>query len=77
MPAVTNTLRSGDQATFQRIGRRLIAIGILVWGVWLIAKLSGGDPQLRYFLPVHLLGVIPGAILSRWSSVKQWRNRRS
>ena len=61
--------------SFQRIGRRLILAGILVWGVWLTVRLLGGEPQLEYFLPLHLLGVVPGSILSRWSAVKQWRKK--
>jgi hypothetical protein len=61
--------------TFQRLGRWLIVAGILVWGVWLIVKLTGGEPQLEYFLPLHLSGVIPGSIMSRWGSIKGWRKR--
>lgn len=60
----------------QRLGRWLILAGALVWGVWLAVKLLGGEPQVEYFLPVHLSGVIPGSIMSRWGAVKRWLTRR-
>lgn len=72
MPPVTDTVGDSRAANLQRMGRPLIVAGILVWGVWVIVKLTGGDPQLEYFLPFHLLGVIPGSILSRWATVKRW-----
>jgi hypothetical protein len=77
MLLVTATATTAANAGLERTGRWLIAAGILVWGVWLIAKLAGGQPQIGYFLPLHLLGVIPGAIMSRWSAVRRWRNRSS
>jgi hypothetical protein len=77
MLAVTATASTASRAGLERIGRWMIVAGVLVWGVWLIVKLTGGQPHLEYFLPTHLLGVIPGAIFSRWSKVQRWRNRRS
>jgi hypothetical protein len=69
---VTETTLDAREANLQRLGRWLILAGILVWGVWLVVKLTGGEPQLEYFLPVHLLGVIPGSLMSRWSALKKW-----
>ena len=63
-------------AQIQRLGRWLILAGVLVWGVWLAVKLLGGEPQVEFFLPVHLSGVIPGSIMSRWGAVKRWLTRR-
>ena len=72
---VINTIKSADAATLERIGRWLILVGVLVWGVWLVAKLSDGEPQLEYFLPIHLAVVVPGSILSRWSTLSRWRQK--
>jgi hypothetical protein len=52
--------------TLRKAGRLLIAAGVLVWAVYAVVWLAGGDPDVRQFLPFHLAGVIPGAILSRW-----------
>ena len=71
---VTDIALETREASIQRTGRWMIVAGVLVWGVWLIAKLIGGEPELQYFLPLHLLGVIPGSILSRWSALKRWRD---
>ena len=64
---VTQIIKRADAVTLERIGRGLIVVGVLVWVIWLVVKLTGGRPQLEYFLPIHLAGVVPGAILSRWS----------
>ena len=69
---MTQTIKRADAATLERIGRRLIVVGVLVWVVWLAVKLAGGRPQLEYYLPFHLAGVVPGAILSRWSVLRRW-----
>ncbi len=69
---MTDTAIRTRQDHVQLLGRWLILAGVLVWGVWLIVKLTGGDPQLEYFLPLHLGGVIPGAVLSRWATVTKW-----
>ena len=55
----------------QTIGRYLILAGGLVWGVWLAVRLSGGEPNVQYFLPFHLAGVIPGSIMSRWGAIRR------
>ena len=69
---VTQTIKRANAATLERIGRWLIVGGVLVWVMWLAVKLAGGRPQLEYFLPIHLAGVVPGAILSRWSVLSRW-----
>ena len=69
-----------DNARLTRIqmtGRWFILAGVLVWGVWLIAKLLGGEPHVQYFLPFHLSGVIPGSIMSRWGAITRWLDRRN
>ena len=60
----------------QKSGRWLILTGVLVWGVWLVVKLLGGEPHVQYFLPFHLSGVIPGSIMSRWGAITRWLDRR-
>lgn len=50
----------------RRVGRVLILAGVAVWIPYGILLISGNEPDIRYFLPVHLSGVIPGAILARW-----------
>ncbi len=70
---MTATIKRADASNLERIGRRLILLGLLVWVVWLVVKFSGGNPPLEYFLPVHLLGVIPGSVLSRWSAISRWK----
>ena len=72
MVPMTQTIKRADAATVERIGRRLVVLGVLVWVVWLAVKLAGGQPRLEYFLPIHLAGVVPGAILSRWSVLMRW-----
>ena len=61
----------------QIVGRILIVAGVAVWVVYLIVRMAGADPGVGWFLPVHLLGVIPGAILSRWGTIRRWLGRDS
>ena len=79
--AVTQTTSAqADEAgiaRIQRIGRYLIIFGVLVWGVWLAVKWSGGEANVQYFLPFHLSGVIPGSIMSRWGAIRRWLDRRN
>lgn len=56
--------------TARRVGRILIIAGVAVWIPFFALELTGHDPEVAYFLPVHLSGVIPGAILSRWQQIK-------
>lgn len=60
----------------RRIGVVLILTGVSVWGIWLVVKLAGGDPDVSAFLPFHLAGVVPGSVLSRWDSIRRLMNRR-
>jgi len=67
-----------DRPTSHRLqttGRILIGIGVAVWVVYGIVRMAGADPGVGWFLPMHLLGVIPGAILSRWETIRRWLGR--
>lgn len=55
----------------RRIGKVLIYAGVAVWGVYLVLLLLGRHPEGSTFLPFHLLGVIPGAILNRWHQIRR------
>ncbi|MBI4311486.1 MAG: hypothetical protein HY681_06860 [Chloroflexi bacterium] len=59
----------------RRIGRVLILAGVSVWIPFFALELAGKDPNVAYFLPFHLSGVIPGAILSRWGWIKRLLRR--
>jgi hypothetical protein len=52
--------------TMRKAGRLLILAGVMVWVIFGIVWLAGGDPDVRRYLPFHLSGVIPGAIMARW-----------
>ena len=71
------TLKSQEKATskIRRLGRLLILAGVAVWAPYFVLKVAGRDPQLAYFLPFHLAGVVPGAILSRWHQIKRLLGR--
>ncbi len=58
------------QARHRRLGRALILAGVAVWVPYALLELAGADPRLEAFLPFHLAGVIPGAILSRWDQLR-------
>jgi hypothetical protein len=50
----------------KRWGRALILLGVAVWVPYFTLKYLGhNDVALGPFLTVHLLGVIPGALLAR------------
>ena len=70
MPEQTGTTRT------EWIGRALILAGVLVWVVYGIVWLAGGEPEVSRYLPFHLSGVIPGALLSRWRSISGLFRRR-
>lgn len=59
-----------------RLGRVLILMGVAVWGVWLAAELAGSEPAPGDYLPFHLAGVIPGALLVRWDWLTALFRRR-
>ncbi len=49
----------------------MILAGIAVWVPYFTLKVAGQDPEVMYFLPFHLGGVIPGAIMARWHQLKR------
>ena len=53
------------------VGRVLILAGVAVWGIYAMVWTTGGEPDGRHYLPVHLSGVIPGAILARWDWIRR------
>lgn len=67
------TLRNQEKARskIRRLGRLLILAGVAVWVPYFVLKVGGRDPQLAHFLPFHLAGVVPGAVLSRWHLIRQ------
>lgn len=64
-----------NERTRRLIGRLLILAGVAVWGVWLAVRLAGGEPDVAHYLPFHLGGVIPGALLTRWDWIARLRRR--
>lgn len=66
---------TGTQRT-ARAGMVLVVLGVGVWAVYAAVWLAGGSPQAVRFLPFHLAGVIPGAILSRWPGGTRRREPR-
>ena len=58
------------------VGRALILAGVGVWVVYAVVWLAGGEPQSRHYLPLHLCGVIPGAIMVRWDWIRRGLQRR-
>ena len=53
----------------------MLLAGVTVWLIYGIVWLLGYQPQVGHFLPFHLSGVIPGAVLSRWQTVSRWFSR--
>ena len=54
------------------LGNVLIGLGVAVWGVYALARWGfGQDVSVSRFLPFHLFGVIPGALLRH--RPKRWR----
>lgn len=53
----------------RRLGRTLIIAGVCVWIPYFALKLAGLHPEMMLFLPFHLAGVIPGALISRWPQI--------
>lgn len=66
----------GGVSRHKRIGRLLILAGVAVWIPYFVLEALGADPALEAFLPFHLAGVIPGAILSRWDQIMRLLRRR-
>ncbi|MDH5371942.1 MAG: hypothetical protein OEX97_03260 [Acidimicrobiia bacterium] len=74
---MTQTTDEQRLSRLQKTGRWLILFGVSVWIVWFVVKALGGHPKLGGFLPFHLIGVIPGSIMSRWGSVRKLFRRAS
>lgn len=63
-----------ESTTRRKVGRGLIYAGVAVWGVYVIVALTGGEPEGAKYLPYHLVGVIPGSIISRWHQIERlWK----
>jgi hypothetical protein len=54
------------QPSSRAIGRVLILLGVAVWVPYAVMLITGHEPNIKVFLPIHLAGVIPGAILTRY-----------
>ena len=49
---------------WRNLGNLLIALGVAVWVVYAVARWGlGKEVTVDRFLPFHLAGVIPGALL--------------
>jgi len=46
-----------------RLANALIWVGVLTWVPFIAMRLSGAKPNIFWFLPFHLLGVVGGARL--------------
>ena len=62
----------GIKDPIQRLGKLLILAGVAVWIPYSVLLLAGHAPEVRWYLPFHLCGVIPGAILAR----RRWLRRQ-
>ncbi len=59
-----NEKRDHSVMNRKSIGRILIIVGVSVWVPYFVLKLSGVSVEMAPFLLVHLMFVIPGAILA-------------
>lgn len=60
----------------RRWGRRLILLGIATWVPYFTLRyLAQNDVPLGPFLTLHLMGVIPGALLTRGEGFSAWLKR--
>jgi hypothetical protein len=59
------------------LGRLLLLAGVAVWIPYGIALLAGREPDVRWYLPLHLCGVLPGAVITRWVWIRRrlWPRR--
>ena len=61
----------------RRVGRFLILAGVLAWAPYAFLRyLMGVEVPVWPFLGVHLAGVIPGSILSRWDRFRALLGKR-
>lgn len=55
-----------EKDSIRTLGTVLVVAGVAVWVVYAIVRyLLGWDVTGRQFLPYHLVGVVPGAVLRR------------
>lgn len=68
----------GPRPARKRLGDVLIVVGVLAWVPYFILREQGVDAPSTPFLVWHLLGVIPGSILTytRWGARWFARNGR-
>jgi len=59
--------RDLHQPSARAVGRVLILFGVAVWVPYAALLIMGQEPDIRIFLPVHLAGVLPGAVLTRYA----------
>ncbi|GAB4572240.1 MAG: hypothetical protein Kow0077_11090 [Anaerolineae bacterium] len=64
-----------DGLDHKRVGRTLIIAGVCVWIPYFVLKFAGLHPQVLHFLPFHLCGVIPGAVIARWPQISRLLGR--
>lgn len=61
-----NSPRNHEKDPIRTAGTLLIAAGVAVWVVYAVVHfVLGWDVAGRSFLPYHLAGVVPGAVLRR------------
>ena len=71
-PGRDSPLESHEETAINRhrLGRVLILVGVLAWAPYAVLHyLMDLDVPVWPFLTVHLMGVIPGSILSRWNQI--------
>ena len=55
-----------EKDSIKTLGTVLVVAGVAVWVVYAVVRyLLGWDVTGRQFLPYHLAGVVPGAVLRR------------
>lgn len=63
----------GTSKNLTTLGNVLIGLGVAVWGVYALARWGlGWDVSVSQFLPFHLAGVLPGALLRHRKLL--WKN---
>ncbi|MBI2938260.1 MAG: hypothetical protein HYY22_08640 [Thaumarchaeota archaeon] len=65
-------------STLDKIGILLVVIGVSAWVPYIALRLTGASPSIFPYLPIHLLSIIPGALIRQRRRVKKlasWMNR--
>ena len=63
---------SETRGPIEWVGKLLIVAGVAVWIPFTVHLMTGHAPDVHGYLPFHLSGVIPGAILLR----RRWLQRQ-